>query len=97
MYKEFNMNSLVKVKLTLEGKYFLSRCEFLGQKINGTHIFTMEDEQGYIRLRFWEFMKIFGGYIEQPYKNYFFEDLILIDNEENINEINKKTKKLVNN
>ena len=89
MYKEFNMDSLVKVKLTLEGKYFLCRCEFLGQKINGTHIFVTEDEDGYIRLRFWEFIKIFGGFIEEPYKNYFFEDSILIDNEIDENQIKK--------
>lgn len=93
MYKEFNMNSLVKIKLTLEGRYFLSRCQFLGQRVSGSDILTREDIDGYIRLRFWEFIKIFGSFVEEPYKNYFFEDSILIDNEISEN----KTKKLVNN
>lgn len=88
MYREFKMDSLIKIKLTLEGKYFLSNYEFLGQRIKGSYILTREDDKGYVVLRFWEFIKIFGGYIEEPYKNHFFEDTIFIENE--IEEDQKK-------
>lgn len=94
MYKKFNLSSIVKIKLTLQGKLLLlkSNYKFLSQTISFSNVLTREDSEGYVTLRLWEFIKIFGTHLEGPNKNYFFEDCILIDN-----ETEEKTKKLVNN
>jgi len=83
MFKEINLRSIVKIKLTLQGSLLLSKLnyDFLGEKIEYSHLLTRKDSEGYIELRLWEFIKIFGKYIKEPYKNYYFEDTILIDND----------------
>lgn len=83
MFKQVNLRSIVKIKLTLQGSLLLSKLnyEFLNQRIDCSNILTRKDSEGYINLRLWEFIKIFGNCIENPYKNYYFEETILIDND----------------
>jgi len=81
--KSFNINNIVKVKLTEYGKKMLERDhnEFWGSRgILRDHPYTphQEDENGYVKFQLWNLMEKLGKYCglgcEMP-----FDTVILID------------------
>ena len=58
--KEFNINDVVKVKLTDMGKdiYYHQYDEF-----NLTQGYTETDENGYTKFQLWELMRLYGKFI----------------------------------
>lgn len=63
--KKYNINNYVKVKLTDLGKKILKnyykQLKDLYPNLNCTFKYE-EDNEGYIEIQLWQFMKIFGPY-----------------------------------
>ena len=87
MFKTFNINSEVKVKLTEKGKsIFSNNVGYIGYPRTLT-----EDEQGYSTWQFWVLMQEFGEHMYNGNDNCF-ETTILIDDKD-LSNIPKKKKK----
>ena len=79
-YKCLNLNSIIKVKLTVEGmKIYIEHIEkdynntikmFPNTKIYLKKDLPIPDSDGYYSFMLWEFMNIFGSYMEMGMKSY---------------------------
>ena len=59
MEREFNINSIVKIKLTLQGKLALYniRTYYGSFEVDYSYLLKKIDNDGYIKLKMWEFIK----------------------------------------
>ena len=80
MYTKIDINNYVKIKLTIEGEILLSnlKTSFGSNVVDSSYILNRKDSEGYIHLKLWEFIKIFGPYMENG-KSCFFDNMLLID------------------
>ena len=73
----FNMNDYVKVKLNEQGYEILK--QFCGEYYNtDVNSYVQRDDKGYISFQMWEFMHIFGNFVNLDEESLPFDKCILL-------------------
>lgn len=74
--KEFDLNSIIRVKLTEEG------INLVNERYSQMGVYLQPDEEGYFLLAMWQFMNIFGKYMQSGQN--VLQDCVILINERDL-------------